>query len=161
MSNHQVWSTNTSCSAQTGRDIPGIEMTRSRECREGRHFKRWNANADNIIYVTIFNNYINLFLFIIDVCAKQCYSTGFMPRIKWLVKIREMRSTMTIQINNAIHGGTRMAGFGPTALMKHSRTLSMHPPIPGHIEYVEHYMEVTSRSSLHHIVKRRHPENDT
>lgn len=71
-----------------------------------------------------------------------------------------MRSTMTIMIHIAL-GGTRMAGFGPTALMKYSSKVSMHPPIPGHIEFVEHEMEVLSRSSAHHMVKRRHPENDT
>jgi hypothetical protein len=53
----------------------------------------------------------------------------------------------------------RMAGFGPVAWGGETQeTRSMHPPIPGHIEFVEEEMQ--THAEHHHIVHRRHPEND-
>ena len=53
---------------------------------------------------------------------------------------------------------TNGAGFGPAAWVGDSQKVSMHPPIPGHIEFVEE--EIPSHRAQHHVVQRRHPEND-
>jgi hypothetical protein len=52
----------------------------------------------------------------------------------------------------------RMAGLGPTAWNVDTQKVSMHPPVPGHIEFVTEEMQ--SHAEHHHIVQRRHPEND-
>ena len=51
-----------------------------------------------------------------------------------------------------------MAGLGPAAWGGDTQKVSMHPPIPGHIEFVAE--EMKSHTQHHHIVQRRHPEND-
>ncbi len=51
-----------------------------------------------------------------------------------------------------------MAGFGPTAWDQDIQRVSMHPPLPEHIEYVEEKMH--RRPRHHHIVQRRNPDND-
>lgn len=50
-----------------------------------------------------------------------------------------------------------MAGFGPAAWGGDTQKVSMHPPIPGHIEFIEEAMQSQKQK---HIVQRRHPEND-
>lgn len=55
---------------------------------------------------------------------------------------------------------TSMAGFGAAAWDSDTHKISMHPPIPGHIEYVEEHMVQHEHENDHHVVKRRHPEND-
>ena len=52
----------------------------------------------------------------------------------------------------------RMAGIGPAAWDGDTQKASMHPPIPGHIEFVAE--EMKSHAEHHHIAQRRHPEND-
>ena len=53
-----------------------------------------------------------------------------------------------------------MSGFGPTAWGQDTQKMSMHPPIPGHMEHVEHDMELHEHEEQHHTVHRRHPEDD-
>lgn len=54
-----------------------------------------------------------------------------------------------------------MTGLGPSAWDRDGEKMSMHPPLPGHIEYVEEEMEMHEHANEHHIVHRRHPENDS
>ena len=53
-----------------------------------------------------------------------------------------------------------MAGMGPVAWDRDEHRVSMHPPLPDHIEYVEKHMERNEHAHRHHIVQRRHPEAD-
>jgi hypothetical protein len=62
-----------------------------------------------------------------------------------------MKGHTKIDLSN---GGT---GFGPVAWDRDSQKMSMHPPVPGHIEFVEKAMNAHHN---HHIAKRRHPEDD-
>jgi len=49
-----------------------------------------------------------------------------------------------------------MSGFGPAAWNREEHKMSMHPPFPDHVDLLEEEMLETH----HHIVHRRHPEND-
>ncbi len=65
---------------------------------------------------------------------------------------------MRIDLNKADTDTAVMAGMGPAAWERDSQKMSMHPPIPGHIEFVEEHMELHHHD--HHTVQRKHPQND-
>ncbi len=51
-----------------------------------------------------------------------------------------------------------MAGMGPAAWDRDNQKMSMHSPLPEHVDYVEEQLHRHDHD--HHIVHRRHPEND-
>lgn len=52
-----------------------------------------------------------------------------------------------------------VAGFGPAAWDQDTQKVSMHPPLPGHIEYVEEEMQLHAAHKKHHVMHRDNPEN--
>ena len=53
-----------------------------------------------------------------------------------------------------------VAGMGPVAWNRDEQALSMHPPLPEHIEYVEEYMAQHEHEQAHQIIYRRDLDNE-
>jgi len=50
-----------------------------------------------------------------------------------------------------------MAGLGPAAWEQDTHKVTMHPPLPGHVEYVEEQLH--RHAHQHHVVHRDNPAN--
>ena len=61
---------------------------------------------------------------------------------------------MKIRPNIKISG---ISGFGPAAWDRDTEKVSMHSPIPGHVDHEEHL----EQQHHHHLVHRRDPEHDS
>ncbi len=64
---------------------------------------------------------------------------------------------MKINMGTTQVGMPGFSGMGPAAWDRDTQKMSMHPPLPGHIEYVEE--ESHRHHPEHHIVHRDNPEN--
>lgn len=67
---------------------------------------------------------------------------------------------MKINMNNTSLSTPGMAGMGAAAWERDTQKVSMHPPLPEDIEHVQHDMELRHHQDGHHIVHRRHPEDE-